>query len=127
MESLNVKNTNRVHKPYIIIDEKEEIIATLSHHAKQEYYLKLFLLAPVMETILWDIVGESGIDIDMKGSESVEFSISEKPLIKIVKLLTNLTSTKLNDTWQDKLYEKIKHEQSSGAFIKDDFSKDNKN
>lgn len=73
------------HKPYHIIDEQGNHIATLFHNDNLEEYLNLFLLSPVLKKTLWKI-------LDEVSNEEQKSTISIELLNEITELLIKFKS-----------------------------------
>ena len=52
-DNLIVKESGVPHAPFHIVDDNDNVIATIHHNFKSEDYARIFKLAPRMHGLLW--------------------------------------------------------------------------
>lgn len=112
-DNLIVKESGVPHAPFHIVDENDNVIATIHHNFKSEDYARIFKLAPRMHGLLWRFLEyfskkETIIDTDiLKAIAEVQIDLfGKEPIAK-----------KPPKTWQDEIYEKHKDEPLPEVFL----------
>ncbi len=112
MENRKIKfiNSNVPHAPYIIVDDEYNLIATIHHSLTCKQDAKLFVNAPEMKNLLWQVFEEVS-----QFKETIPLSLDL--LNDISKVLLSLDNE--ND-WKDQLYDKYKDEKLPDVFTGED-------
>ena len=112
-DNLIVKQSGVPHAPFHIVDENDNVIATIHHNFKSEDYARIFKLAPRMHGLLWRFLEyfskkETIIDTEiLKAIAEVQIELfGKEPIAK-----------KPPKTWQDEIYEKHKDEPLPEVFL----------
>lgn len=112
-DNLIVKESGVPHAPFHIVDENDNVIATIHHNFKSEDYASIFKLAPRMHGLLWKFLEyfskeETIIDTEiLKAISEVQIELFGKKAI----------DTRTSTTWQDEIYEKHKDEPLPDVFL----------
>jgi hypothetical protein len=112
-DNLIVKESGVPHAPFHIIDENDNVIATIHHNFKSEDYARIFKLAPRIHGLLWKFLEyfskkETIIDTEiLKAIAEVQIELfGKEPIAK-----------KTPKPWQDEIYEKHKDEPLPEVFL----------
>jgi len=112
-DNLIVKESGVPHAPFHIVDENDNVIATIHHNFKSEDYARIFKQAPRMHGLLWKFLEYFSKEETIIDTEILK-AIAEVQIELFGKKNTNVrTST----TRQDEIYEKHKDEPLPEVFL----------
>lgn len=112
-DNLIVKESGVPHAPFHIVDENDNVIATIHHNFKSEDYARIFKQAPRMHGLLWKFLEYFSKEETIIDTEILK-AIAE---VQIELFGKKNTDVRTSTTWQDEIYEKHKDEPLPEVFL----------
>ena len=112
-DNLIVKESGVPHAPFHIVDENDNVIATIHHNFKSEDYARIFKQAPRMHGLLWKFLDYFSKEETIIDTEILK-AIAE---VQIELFGKKNTDVRTSTTWQDEIYEKHKDEPLPEVFL----------